>query len=67
MLEDHFSEGEILTTLPNVPVLTLHNISYEVFICLLYYIYGDDTEVGSLTWQHTACICIHLTYLKTLS
>ncbi|XP_056445652.1 ankyrin repeat and BTB/POZ domain-containing protein 1 [Gadus chalcogrammus] len=45
MLEDHFSEGEILTSQPNVPVLTLHNISYEVFICLLYYIYGDDTEL----------------------
>ena len=53
LLEDHFSEGEILTSQPNVPVLTLHNISYKVFISLLYYIYSDNTEVMSLAWQHT--------------
>ncbi|KAK0155103.1 Ankyrin repeat and BTB/POZ domain-containing protein 1 [Merluccius polli] len=45
LLEDHFSEGEILTSQPNVPVLTLHNISYKVFISLLYYIYSDNTEI----------------------
>ncbi|KAG7267302.1 hypothetical protein CRUP_000300 [Coryphaenoides rupestris] len=35
----------MLTSQPDVPVLTLHNISSEVFICLLYYIYSDDTEL----------------------
>ncbi|KAG7247513.1 hypothetical protein CRUP_025744, partial [Coryphaenoides rupestris] len=29
LLEDHFSEGEMLTSQPDVPVLTLHNISSE--------------------------------------
>jgi hypothetical protein len=32
---------------PSTPVLTIHNISHEIFIRLLYYVYSDDTEVSS--------------------
>lgn len=45
LLEDHFSEGEQLQSQPSTPVITLHNISHEVFIHVMYYIYTDDTEV----------------------
>lgn len=45
LLEDHFSEGEMLTSQPGVLVLTLHDLSYQDFISLLYYIYGDVTEL----------------------
>lgn len=46
LLEDHFSESEELQTQPSIPVVTLHNISEEIFIRVLYYIYSDDTEVS---------------------
>lgn len=45
LLEDHFSESEELQTQPSIPVVTLHNISEDIFIRVLYYIYSDDTEV----------------------
>ncbi|KAM4738270.1 ankyrin repeat and BTB/POZ domain-containing protein 1 isoform 2-T2 [Anableps anableps] len=45
LLEDHFSEGEQLLSQPSTPVITLHNISHEVFIHVMYYIYTDDTEL----------------------
>ncbi|XP_062283730.1 ankyrin repeat and BTB/POZ domain-containing protein 1 isoform X1 [Scomber scombrus] len=45
LLEDHFSEGEQLQSQPSTPVITLHNISHEIFINLMYYIYSDDTEL----------------------
>ncbi|KAK5609799.1 Ankyrin repeat and BTB/POZ domain-containing protein 1 [Crenichthys baileyi] len=45
LLEDHFSEGEQLQSQPSIPVITLHNISHEVFIHVMYYIYTDDTEL----------------------
>ncbi|XP_027877321.1 ankyrin repeat and BTB/POZ domain-containing protein 1 isoform X2 [Xiphophorus couchianus] len=45
LLEDHFSEGEQLQSQPSTPVITLHNISHEVFIHVMYYIYTDDTEL----------------------
>ncbi|KAF7655645.1 hypothetical protein LDENG_00053080 [Lucifuga dentata] len=43
LLEDHFSEGAMLQSQPSTPVLTLHNISHEIFLHVLYYIYSDDT------------------------
>lgn len=46
LLEDHFSESEELQTQPSIPVVTLHNISEDIFIRILYYIYSDDTEVS---------------------
>ncbi|XP_031700664.1 ankyrin repeat and BTB/POZ domain-containing protein 1 [Anarrhichthys ocellatus] len=45
LLEDHFSEGEQLQSQPSTPVITLHNISHEIFIHVMYYIYTDDTEL----------------------
>lgn len=49
LLEDHFSESEELQTQPSIPVVTLHNISEDIFIRVLYYIYSDDTEVRPAT------------------
>lgn len=48
LLEDHFCEGEQLQSHPNTLVITLHNISHEIFIHIMYYIYTDNTEVGAL-------------------
>ncbi|XP_069722425.1 ankyrin repeat and BTB/POZ domain-containing protein 1 isoform X3 [Phaenicophaeus curvirostris] len=48
LLEDHFSESEELQTQPSIPVVTLHNISEDIFIRVLYYIYSDDTELVEL-------------------
>lgn len=45
LLEDHFSEGGQLQSQPSTPVITLHNISHEIFIHVMYYIYTNDTEV----------------------
>ncbi|XP_029291024.1 ankyrin repeat and BTB/POZ domain-containing protein 1 [Cottoperca gobio] len=45
LLEDHFSEGEQLQSHPSTPVITLHNISHEIFIHVMYFIYTDDTEL----------------------
>lgn len=49
LLEDHFCESEELQTQPSIPVVTLHNISEDIFIRVLYYIYSDDTEVRPAT------------------
>lgn len=48
LLEDHFSEGEQLQSHPSTLVITLHNISHEIFIHVMYYIYTDNTEVSVL-------------------
>ncbi|CAB1424205.1 unnamed protein product [Pleuronectes platessa] len=45
LLQDHFSEGGQLQSLPSTPVITLHNISHEVFIHVMYYIYSNTTEL----------------------
>lgn len=47
LLEDHFSEGELLHSQPSTPVITLHNISHDIFIHIMYYIYTDYTEVSA--------------------
>ncbi|KAM3871654.1 ankyrin repeat and BTB/POZ domain-containing protein 1 [Diretmus argenteus] len=56
LLEDHFSEGEMLQSQPSTPVLTLHNISHEIFIRLLYYIYSDDTELTTENVFDVLCV-----------
>ncbi|XP_029911120.1 ankyrin repeat and BTB/POZ domain-containing protein 1 [Myripristis murdjan] len=56
LLEDHFSEGEMLQSQPSTPVLTLHNISHEIFISLLYYIYSDDTELTPENVLDVLCV-----------
>uniref|UniRef100_A0A673A5H1 BTB domain-containing protein n=1 Tax=Sphaeramia orbicularis TaxID=375764 RepID=A0A673A5H1_9TELE len=45
LLNDHFSEGEKLQSHPSTSVITLHNISHDIFIHVLFYIYTDDTEL----------------------
>uniref|UniRef100_A0AAY4BCE9 BTB domain-containing protein n=1 Tax=Denticeps clupeoides TaxID=299321 RepID=A0AAY4BCE9_9TELE len=45
LMEDHFSEGEMLVSAPHIAVITLHNISHELFTRILYYIYSDDTQM----------------------
>ncbi|XP_057212078.1 ankyrin repeat and BTB/POZ domain-containing protein 1 isoform X2 [Triplophysa rosa] len=44
LLEDHFSEGETLQALPGIPVITLHDVSHDLFTRILYYIYSDNTQ-----------------------
>ncbi|XP_036389202.1 ankyrin repeat and BTB/POZ domain-containing protein 1 isoform X1 [Megalops cyprinoides] len=56
LLEDHFSEGEMLPSQPSTPVLTLHNISRDIFIRVLYYIYSDDTELSLENVQEVLCV-----------
>lgn len=56
LLEDHFSEGEVLQSQPSTPVITLHNISHEIFIRLLYYIYSDDTELTTENVYDVLCV-----------
>lgn len=52
LVEDHFSEGETLQSLPEVPVITLHDVSHELFTKILYYIYSDNTQVYTYTHTH---------------
>ncbi|XP_072928113.1 ankyrin repeat and BTB/POZ domain-containing protein 1 isoform X4 [Hemitrygon akajei] len=44
LLQDHFSESEQLQSQPSIPMVTLHNVTEEIFIRVLYYIYSDETE-----------------------
>uniref|UniRef100_A0AAQ5YVT7 BTB domain-containing protein n=1 Tax=Amphiprion ocellaris TaxID=80972 RepID=A0AAQ5YVT7_AMPOC len=56
LLQDHFSEGEQLQSQPNTPVITLHNVSHEIFIHVMYYIYTDDTELTSENVLDVLCV-----------
>ncbi|XP_035499771.1 ankyrin repeat and BTB/POZ domain-containing protein 1 isoform X1 [Scophthalmus maximus] len=63
LLEDHFSEGELLQSQPSTPVITLHNISHEVFIHVMYYIYTNSTEL--MTEIVFDVLCVADMYLLT--
>ncbi|TNN42718.1 Ankyrin repeat and BTB/POZ domain-containing protein 1 [Liparis tanakae] len=56
LLEDHFSEGEELQSRPGTPVITLHNISHEIFTRVMYYIYTDDTELVAELVLDVLCV-----------
>ncbi|KAM9655692.1 ankyrin repeat and BTB/POZ domain-containing protein 1 isoform 1-T1 [Morphnus guianensis] len=56
LLEDHFSESEELQTQPSIPVVTLHNISEDIFSRVLYYIYSDDTELSPENAYDVLCV-----------
>lgn len=56
LLEDHFSEGEELQSRPGTPVITLHNISHEIFTHVMYYIYTDDTELVAELVLDVLCV-----------
>ncbi|KAM8863593.1 ankyrin repeat and BTB/POZ domain-containing protein 1 isoform 2-T2 [Spinachia spinachia] len=63
LLEDHFSEGEQLQSQPSVPVISLHNISHEIFMHVMYYIYTDDTQL--ITEVSFDVLCVADMYLLT--
>ncbi|XP_069499472.1 ankyrin repeat and BTB/POZ domain-containing protein 1 isoform X2 [Ambystoma mexicanum] len=56
LLEDHFCESSELQAQPSIPVVTLHNISEEIFIRVLYYIYSDDTELSPENAYDVLCV-----------
>nr|XP_013807397.1 PREDICTED: ankyrin repeat and BTB/POZ domain-containing protein 1-like [Apteryx mantelli mantelli] len=56
LLEDHFCESEELQTQPSIPVVTLHNITEDIFIRVLYYIYSDDTELSPENAYDVLCV-----------
>ena len=48
LLDDHFRENEELEASGGLLAITLHDISPDIFTHVLYYIYGDHTEVCAL-------------------
>uniref|UniRef100_A0A672HX88 BTB domain-containing protein n=1 Tax=Salarias fasciatus TaxID=181472 RepID=A0A672HX88_SALFA len=56
LLEDHFSEGQQLQSQPSTPVITLHNISHEIFTHVMYYIYTDYTELTADSVLDVLCM-----------
>ncbi|XP_024915273.1 ankyrin repeat and BTB/POZ domain-containing protein 1 isoform X3 [Cynoglossus semilaevis] len=56
LLEDHFSEGGQLQSQPGTPVITLHNISHEVFVHVMYYIYTNFTELTTENTLDVLCV-----------
>ncbi|NP_001096209.1 ankyrin repeat and BTB/POZ domain-containing protein 1 [Xenopus tropicalis] len=56
LLEDHFCESHELQALPSIPVITLHNITEETFMRVLYYIYSDDTELSPDNAYEVLCV-----------
>ncbi|NP_001398403.1 ankyrin repeat and BTB/POZ domain-containing protein 1 isoform 3 [Mus musculus] len=45
LLDDHFQESEEPAASGDPPVVTLHDISPDIFIHVLYYVYSDHTEL----------------------
>lgn len=45
LLDDHFQESEEPAASGDPPVVTLHDISPDIFTHVLYYVYSDHTEV----------------------
>ncbi|KAJ8257950.1 hypothetical protein GJAV_G00191510 [Gymnothorax javanicus] len=56
LLEDHFSEGETMQSQPCTSVITLHNLPYDIFIRVLYYIYSGDTELNEDNVEDVLCV-----------
>ncbi|XP_043934477.1 ankyrin repeat and BTB/POZ domain-containing protein 1 [Protopterus annectens] len=56
LLEDHFCESGELQSQPSIPVVTIHNISEDIFIRVLYYIYSDDTELSPENVYDVLCV-----------
>ncbi|XP_051913755.1 ankyrin repeat and BTB/POZ domain-containing protein 1 isoform X2 [Hippocampus zosterae] len=56
LLEDHFSEGEQLQSQPSTPAITLHNISHQIFIHVMYYIYSDDAQLTQENAFDVLCV-----------
>lgn len=45
LLDDHFRESEAPVASGDPPVVTLHDISPDIFTHVLYYVYSDHTEL----------------------
>lgn len=56
LVEDHFSEGEQLQSQPSTPAITLHDISHDIFISVMYYIYTDDTQLTADNVLDVLCV-----------
>ncbi|XP_016127162.1 ankyrin repeat and BTB/POZ domain-containing protein 1-like [Sinocyclocheilus grahami] len=56
LLEDHFSEGETLQAHPSIPVITLHDVSHDLFSRILYYIYSDNTQLSHENVYEVLCV-----------
>ncbi|XP_043563534.1 ankyrin repeat and BTB/POZ domain-containing protein 1 isoform X2 [Chiloscyllium plagiosum] len=56
LLQDHFSESEELQSQPSIPMVTLHNMTEDIFIRVLYYIYSDDTELSPENVYEVLCV-----------
>ncbi|KTF72352.1 hypothetical protein cypCar_00037195 [Cyprinus carpio] len=56
LLEDHFSEGETLQVHPSIPVITLHDVSHDLFTRILYYIYSDNTQLSHENVYEVLCV-----------
>uniref|UniRef100_A0A671KMP7 Ankyrin repeat and BTB/POZ domain-containing protein 1 n=1 Tax=Sinocyclocheilus anshuiensis TaxID=1608454 RepID=A0A671KMP7_9TELE len=56
LLEDHFSEGETLQAHPSIPVITLHDVSHDLFTRILYYIYSDNTQLSHENVYEVLCV-----------
>uniref|UniRef100_H3ATG5 Ankyrin repeat and BTB/POZ domain-containing protein 1 n=1 Tax=Latimeria chalumnae TaxID=7897 RepID=H3ATG5_LATCH len=56
LMQDHFSESEELEAQPSISLLTLHNLSEEIFIHVLYYIYTDHTELTTENAYDVLCV-----------
>ncbi|XP_039629168.1 ankyrin repeat and BTB/POZ domain-containing protein 1 isoform X1 [Polypterus senegalus] len=56
LLEDHFCESQAMQSQPSIPVVTLQNITKDIFIRVLYYIYSDDTELSPENVYDVLCV-----------
>ncbi|KAI2662049.1 Ankyrin repeat and BTB/POZ domain-containing protein 1 [Labeo rohita] len=56
LLEDHFSEGETLQSHPSIPVITLHDVSHDLFTRILYYIYSDNSQLSHENVYEVLCV-----------
>ncbi|KAM8930059.1 ankyrin repeat and BTB/POZ domain-containing protein 1 isoform 2-T2 [Pelodytes ibericus] len=56
LLEDHFSESHELQAQPSISAITLHDLSEETFLRVLYYIYSNDTELSPDNAYEVLCV-----------
>ncbi|TRY64937.1 hypothetical protein DNTS_024624 [Danionella cerebrum] len=54
--KDHFSEGATLPAHPSIPVITLHDVSHDLFTRILYYIYSDNTQLSHENVYEVLCM-----------
>lgn len=65
LVEDHFSEGEQLQSQPSTPAITLHDISHDIFVSVMYYIYSDNTQVCVFDFLLSWSLFVHVKNVGT--